>query len=308
MNAPVVLPPFLAQAATRLHGDAAEPWLTGLPLVLAVCAERWSLQLLPPFPNLGASFLAPALAPDGTSLVIKAGLPSDALQEEITALKVFAGEGAVRLIDADPALGVLLLERLEPGTPLAELSDDAEATSQAAEVMRRLWRPVPPKTALPTVADWGAGFRRLRHRYHGGTGPVPADIVTAAEDAFAELLGSMSAAVVLHGDLHHHNVLAARRAPWLAVDPKGVVGEPAYEAGALLRNPRPTLLAASDPRRLLRRRLDQLTVELALDRDRLQQWGFAQAVLAAWWSLEDNDDDWPAWIEVAVLLAECGPA
>jgi streptomycin 6-kinase len=113
----------------------------------------------------------------------------------------------------------------------------------------------------------------------------------------------MAAPVVLHGDLHHDNIVAATRAPWLAIDPKGVVGEPAYETGALLRNPMPQLLAMPDPARLTRRRVDQLAGELGFDRARIRGWGLAQAVLSAWWSIEDAGTGWEFGIAVAELLA-----
>jgi len=108
--------------------------------------------------------------------------------------------------------------------------------------------------------------------------------------------------VLLHGDLHHDNILAAERQPWLAIDPKGLVGEPEYEVGALLRNPMPGLLAIPHPERVLARRLDILAESLGFDRDRLRAWGLAQAVLAAWWSIEDHGQGWETWIACAALL------
>lgn len=137
----------------------------------------------------------------------------------------------------------------------------------------------------------------------GGTGPFPGVLVKTAETLFAELSGSMAEAVLLHGDLHYANILAAERRPWLALDPKGVVGEPAYEVGALLRNPRPQLLDESDPGRILDRRLDQLAEELGFDRARLLGWSLAQAVLSGWWSFEDHGHGWEFAIRCAELLA-----
>lgn len=137
----------------------------------------------------------------------------------------------------------------------------------------------------------------------GGTGPFPGVLVKTAETLFAELSGSMAEAVLLHGDLHYANILAAERRPWLALDPKGVVGEPAYEVGALLRNPMPELLTQRQPGRILKRRADQLAEELGFDRARLLGWGLVQAVLAAWWSVEDRGHGWEPWIACAELLA-----
>src|SRR5438067_1309862 len=92
----------------------------------------------------------------------------------------------------------------------------------------------------------------------GAAGRVRGALGGQAEAIFAALLATQVAPVLLHGDLHHENILAAARQPWLAIDPKGVVGEPAYEAGALLRNPLPWLLEQPDPRGVTARRVADL--------------------------------------------------
>lgn len=157
------------------------------------------------------------------------------------------------------------------------------------------------------IHRWAAGMERLRGHFGGGAGPLPVRLVETAESLFAELLASMDEPVLLHGDLHHWNILSAEREPWLALDPKGVVGEPAYEVGALLRNPLPGLLDTPNPGRILARRVDQLAEELGFDRQRLIGWGVAQAVLSAWWSIEDHGEHREGWKEAmtcAELLAE----
>ena len=119
---------------------------------------------------------------------------------------------------------------------------------------------------------------------------------------YDELIASSSAPVLLHADLHHWNILAAEREPWLALDPKGVVGEPAYEVGALLRNPIPdiaTFLMRRDPGR----RIDQLAELLGFDRQRLIGWGIAQVVLSATWDIDDSLFGWEGWIGAADVLA-----
>jgi streptomycin 6-kinase len=197
----------------------------------------------------------------------------------------------------------MLLERLQPGGPPAEVGDDEEATLAAAGVMKKLWRPAPPDHGFPTVSDWARGFGRLRRRYGGGTGPMPGKLVSVAEALFAELLASEGGPLLLHGDLHQENILSAGREPWLAIDPKGVVGEAAYDTAALLHNP-VVALDAPDPRRLLERRLDVLSGELGLDRARVRAWGLAQAVLAAYWGLEDGGRVWEEALDFARLLAQ----
>jgi streptomycin 6-kinase len=206
---------------------------------------------------------------------------------EIDAAEWFSGRGATRVLGVDRARGELRLERVRPGTHLRELfpERDEAATAAAAEVMRALWRPPAPAGGFPGVRDWGR----------------PLTAGSRAAGVFFELCESMAAPVVLHGDLHHDNVLRTDDG-WLAIDPKGVVGEPAYEPGALLRNPFPGLLDVPDPARLLRRRVDQLCEALDLDRARVRGWAYAQAALAAAWSVEDGED--PAFWQAVTSLWE----
>jgi streptomycin 6-kinase len=125
-------------------------------------------------------------------------------------------------------------------------------------------------------------------------------MVTRAEALFAELLGSSGAPTLLHGDLHHENILSAERAPWLAIDPKGLIGEAEYEVGALMRNPLLRLLSLPDVTATLARRFDILAESLGFDRQRMIAWSYAQAILSAWWHIEDHGHGW----EPTIALAE----
>lgn len=308
-------------ASKRTSGDAADwtaptpftppnadpaAWQARLPGLIARCERRWSLSVGPPFPDLSYAFVAPAVRADGTAAVLKLAVPEPELTSQIAALRAYAGRGAVRLLHADAAHGALVLERLTPGTPLTALADDdpLEATRVAAGVMRSLWRPPPSDArAFPTVARWAAGLAHLRQACGGGTGPLPPRLVDAAERWFADLVPTMDAPVLLHGDLHPGNILRAARAPWLAIDPKGVLGEPAYEVGALLRNLAPAELASPRPDRAVARRADVLTAELGLDRRRMLGWSLAQAVLAAWWCVEDGGPGFERFVACADAIA-----
>ena len=297
------VPESFARTQASLRGEAGLAWLNRLPALTAELARRWSLRVEGPFPNLSYNWVAPALR-DSTPAVLKLSFPGDKeFATEAAALAAFGGRGICRLLELDLDRGAMLLERLPPGRPLAEVGDDEEATAAAAGVMRELWRPAPSDHGFPTVSDWSGGFGRLRRRYGGGTGPMPGKLVEKAEALFAELLASEGEPLLLHGDLHQENILSARRGPWLAIDPKGVVGEAAYETAALLHNP-VGALHAPDPKGLLQRRLDVLSGELGLDRARVRAWGLAQAVLAAYWGLEDGGRVWEEALDFARLLAE----
>ncbi len=297
-----VIPDNFRRDMIVMHGEEAIAWLDRLPAILANCERRWSLTIGPPF-ALTFNYVAPAVRADGTQVVLKVCSLTDEFPQQPEALRLVDGHGMVRLLECDPAEEIMVLERLMPGTFLRNVEDDDVSTSIAASIMRKIWCPVPEKHPFKTVQDWGKGFDRLRQYYGGGTGPFPKALLEEAETLYRELSASMAEPVLLHGDLHHENILAAEREPWLAIDPKGLVGEPAYETGAWLRNPMPQLLDMPQPGRILARRIDQLAEELGFDRARLRDWGLAQAMLSAWWSMEDSGELSIFSITCAELLA-----
>jgi streptomycin 6-kinase len=284
-------------------GQAGTEWLQRLPTILADLASRWKINLETPFADLSYNYVAPATWHDGAQVVLKAGVPNRELRTEIAALRTFDGEGAVRLLAAEPDLGALLLERLQPGTPVLQLTNDEQATAIAAQVMQQLWKPAPANHIFPSVSDWAAGLGRLWERFGGSTGPFPHELVEAAESHFRELIGTTQNVVLLHGDLHHWNILSDQRRPWLAIDPKGVIGEPAYEVGAWLRNPFPQILEMANPQEIISRRINQFEEILGFEHEHIFGWAVAQAVLSAWWSYEERDPGWQAGLAIAELIS-----
>jgi streptomycin 6-kinase len=297
----VAIPDNFTQTMREVYGTEGDAWLRRLPAILSDCARRWSLTVGLPFEPLSYNYVAPAARSDGTRTVLKVGFPCKELMGEIEALRLYDGAGIARLLAAEPEQGALLLERLEPGTSLARLADDEAETAIAAQVMLRLWRPAPAEHSFPTVSGWARGLERLRARFGGGTGPLPAAWVETAERLFEELLNPATDPMLLHGDLHHGNILAAQREPWLAIDPKGLVGDPGFEVGAFLAN---EILEKPEPAKLMARRVAQLSEALRIDRARLRAWGIAFMVLSAWWSVEDHGHGWEGAIVCAEMLAE----
>jgi streptomycin 6-kinase len=316
----LTLPPDFTARIAAVYPNGAE-WLDQLPALLEECVVRFSLTLGAPFP-LSFNYVTRALRPDGGQVVLKLGPPNRELSSEMAALAHWAGSGAPHLFYANQEAGVLIEELLWPGATLFDLFatgeiDDETATRRCAEVMQALWRPAPPdNNLLITVDSWMAGLADLRRHFAGGTGPFPRRLVQMAEELYHSLQSSAAPPVILHGDLHHGNILycagdshpqnrPGRNAGWLAIDPKGVIGEPAYEAGAWLRNPQPALSQTRSLKTLLARRVAIFAEMLALDPQRLLGWGMAQAVLSAWWDLEDTGNlGFGPTLEVAEALAD----
>src|SRR5690606_21934726 len=158
------LPPDFITTIIATFGERGRAWLADLPDLLTHCAERWELSLGAPF-DLSYNYVCAATRHDGTTggdgtpVVLKIGVPNRELTCEITALRHWAGRGAVMLLEADAAAGAMLLERLTPGTTLRRMVDsgdagDDAATREAARVMAALWQPPPADHAFPTAAQW----------------------------------------------------------------------------------------------------------------------------------------------------------
>jgi streptomycin 6-kinase len=283
-------PEEFIQFMRAVHGtETANAWFERLPALLEECAQRWHLTLLPPFEHLSFHYVAPAERADGTSVILKTCQLSDEFEAGLAALRLFDGQGIARLLEWDEDQKVMLLERLQPGTMLASLvpEQDEQATSILAGVMRQLWRPAPETHPFPTVEHLGQDLTQLRARYAGGYGPFPPRLVDEAMELFASFSASAHETTLLHGDLQHHNVLRAGDG-WLAIDPKGVVGDPGYEVGALFYNPMPDILEVPDLEQMLARRVAQLSEELGMDRARIRGWALAKSVLTAWWVVRSD--------------------
>lgn len=303
MKESIIIPNDYARKIEQMHGEAGKAWLENLPATVNNYSHKWSLTLDSPFPNATFNYAVPAERQDGTPVVLKIGFPTDKeFRSELEALKVFNGHGIVEILESDSDKNILLLERAVPGDPLTTVKNDEEAMSIAAKIMKNLWQTVPLQHQFPTVFDWGKGFEQMKEYFKEKANPLPKKLVDKAERLFAELSVSQGKQILLHGDLNHSNILSAQRESWLAIDPKGVIGEREYEIGVLLRNPQPKLLQLPDPKEVLERRIDQLANELNLDRERIHGWGIAQAVLSAWWIIEDNGNDWEDAIRCAEIL------
>jgi streptomycin 6-kinase len=298
----LVVPPALERNVTATWGAAGAAWLRRLPAALADLARDWELQLGEPF-ELSYHWVCRVRTALGEPAVLKLGVPgTDHLSVEAAALVGWAGKGAVRLLRFDRVRAALLLERALPGTAVSNLVPDADelATAAAVEVLRRLHAAPPPAEGVPTLETRLAELEAHLARFPGDR-PLPRDLVVRACGLGRELCASAPSARLLHGDLHHDNVLRAEREPFLAIDPHGVVGDPGYDAGAWLYNPDPPVRAGA-LLALVPARLEQLADGLGQPLDRVTAWGFVQAVLSAVWSAESGETPDDRSLDVAALL------
>jgi streptomycin 6-kinase len=282
----VAVPEELRRNAVETWGPLGERWLDRLPALVDGAARQWDLRLGATF-NLSFNWVAAVTQSDGTDAVLKLG-PSEPghLADEAAALEAFDGEGAVRLLRYDGDRGALLIERAAPGELLRSLVPrrDLEATAAIISLTKRLHRRPGPNCGLPDLEGEAESFSGHLRTYPGDD-PLPRRLVQRAGELFDQLCATAPRRVVLHGDLHHDNVLSATREPWLAIDPHGVVGDPGYDVGAMLYNPDPHI-RADELLALVPRRVEQLAAGLDLTTERVVCWGFVVAVLSEVWTAQ----------------------
>ncbi|HEY7176601.1 MAG TPA: aminoglycoside phosphotransferase family protein, partial [Micromonosporaceae bacterium] len=202
----------LARNVPAVWGDDGARWLQNLPAIVRDVARDWDLTIGEPY-ELSYHYVAAVICGDGTPAVLKLGVPEGtSLAEEAPALAAFDGRGAVRLLREDLTRGALLLEHVAPGWRTSDLVPvrDSEATSAAVGVMRRLHGAPPPECRIPEALTQADAFDEYVATF-GETGPLPLDLVVRAGGLMRELCASATERVVLHGDLHHDNILAATR-------------------------------------------------------------------------------------------------
>lgn len=253
-------------------------WLKRLPDTLRKLERRWSLTLGTPFDNeeVSCAWVAPVALADGTSAVLKLGMPHMEGEHELQGLRFWNGNPTVRVLEADEELGAMLLERCEPGTVLRALPE-SEQDVVIAGLLQRLWRsPAEPHPFRPLSAlmkHWSEETLADVERWPD-TG-----LVVEGLRLFEELPRTAPIEVLLATDLHAGNVLRSEREPWLVIDPKPFAGDPAYDATQHLFNCDARL--RSDPDGTIGRIADLLGV----DRERVRLWTFARAAA-------EPRDDW----------------
>ena len=269
------VPERLAASCRKTPARAA--WLDRLPDALRSLERRWSLKLGAPFvDDVSCAWVAPVALAGGTPAVLKLGMPHMEGQHELQGLRFWNGDPTVRLLQADDELGAMLIERCEPGTALRALPE-LEQDLVIAGLLRRLWRsPSAPHPFRPLSAmtdHWSNETLTNIDQW------PDTELVREGLRLLNELPRTAPVEVLLATDLHAGNVLRSKREPWLVIDPKPFVGDPAYDVTQHLFNCQERL--RSDPKGTIRRIADLAGV----DRERARLWTFARAAA-------EPRDDW----------------
>ncbi|WP_108008864.1 aminoglycoside phosphotransferase family protein [Streptomyces sp. VMFN-G11Ma] len=278
----------------RFGGAAGRAFVAGLPARAARLLELWRLRPDGPSMYGRCALVLPVLRADGTRAVLKLQDVDEETAGEPLALRTWRGDGAVRLLECDEETGSLLLERLDPGRLLDDLPDSREATLVVARLLARLTATTAP-AGLRQLGDIATRLlERTAVALPGVPGPergLLADCAAAVREV-ADEPGDR----LLHWDLHFENVLGADRAPWLAIDPKPLAGDPGFDLFPALWN----RFDADE----VRWRFDAMTDVLGLDRARARAWTLARVLQNSVWQLQENRPPLPEHLEIARRLRD----
>lgn len=316
------IPDSLKRNVRTTYGDAGALWLSVLPSLIEKYLKLWSLRIVSEFEEQSFNYVVKVQSlEEGTLCILKAGPHLKGRLRESVMLKAYASASKVdlekpaksheelpivRLLRFAEEDGVLLLSAIEPGLTLesqlleGSISEEV-STYKAALLMKKLFRSSGLRAhqeKITPIQIWGLGYEKfLRENCRGTSFSRP--FVEKADEVFKYLHRTSREQMLLHGDLHHGNILIDGHENFLLIDPKGVSGDPGFEVGAFLRNPLLFLGKQPDLDDCLLQRITVFAKVLEIDKQRVWGWAFSQAVLAAIWTVEDRTVDAQKWISVA---------
>lgn len=309
------LPDNIADTIRRYFGAQGRDWIAALPELIEKRCAAWELEITgKPFNGGTHSFVAQVRRADDSAAVLKLPIVDEENLAEATALHLYAGDGAVELYEYDQASGAMLIEPADPGEPLVEqhlftgphregLPENIGRIESACRLYRRLSRPftsVPGFPQPPSATEMAAYYHRELLPRIAEMGAVGID--SSMVDRFGELSEDLAAyrgpQHLVNRDTHLGNIVSAQREPWLLIDPKPLVGEPAFDAGFLLGI---QLEADPDPARVPEL-VDRVAEHMAVPGDRARAWAFVRAVEEVVWTVEDKEDS-TTWLRIAKALA-----
>lgn len=269
----------------NIYASAGKTWLTELPKLIASYSERFGMRELKPVTNLSYNYVISGVMGD-KPIILKLSLDYQGLKREALAMQFFAGFGAVKLIKSDE--GLLLLEKAQPGVSLKSYFPhrDAEAIQITCRLIQQLHQaPIPAQHNFPHLKDLLKVFETKQNLFD----EILQKYVQKARNISNHLLATNEQDVLLHGDLHHDNILQDGTS-WKMIDPKGRVGESTYEVVGFINDPMPDLITFDNAPQIIQNRIQIFANTLNLSPTRITHWCFVKSVMCWIWALEDRCD------------------
>jgi streptomycin 6-kinase len=286
-------PADLVLHVTSICREPGERWLSRLQSLVREIEREWSIDVGPAYAAGEFNFVAAATHRDGSLAVLKICPPYEnaEFEGEAAFLESRDGRGTVRLLSQDVEQRAILLERAVPGLNLAEIftGREPECVPPAIDVLKSIIGPSPTnKSDIKMLDAWFDGLRKR----HATT--FPANYTAKALDIYETLSGQPGRTYFLHGDFHPGNIVSATRSPYLAIDPKGIIGHIGYDIGVFLNNMHWWQEREPDIQARLERSITQFADAFDIDPVELRQWAFAQMVLGASWSFDEMPEHYDA--------------
>lgn len=272
----------LEQNMVGLFGEKGQRWIHQLPTLLEEIITRYRLSDVTSFTNLTYNYVFKAQY-HGKHVVVKLSLDEESLSREYHALEAFSGHGALKVLEKERAL--LILERAIPGDSLKSMwpQHEHEAIHVAVDLIQKLHcAPTTKPSAFPSIHDWLKSIDK-------NLDAIPSEYLEKARSLKKYLLATTEEPKLLHGDFHHDNILR-HNGQWIAIDPKGVIGDPTVDLCCFIRNPVQDLLTQPDCDGIIDNRIHTFSTILQLPKDRITQWCFVESILSWVWNIEDNLD------------------
>lgn len=286
----------LTQNVINILGEnGGKAWLDNLPNTITILADHWSLSNITPVANMTYNYVAKAAQDADQPVVLKIGFDVKVITDEKKALEYFAGNASIKLIDYNGQYNALLLQQAIPGVSLKALypaNIELAMDYYVAAMQKLLSKLLLKKHNFRHIRDWLQALDRIK------SGELPQNLLTKAIQLKNTLLASPTKEILLHGDLHHDNILQDQDT-WLAIDPKGIIGEPEFEIAAFDFIHSAELTDNNQIKQLFLSRIATIATKANLDAERIKKWVFVRSMLGAAWVVEDNGD--PSWF---IKLAE----
>lgn len=265
-----------------LYEETGESWLNDLPSLLTQLGSKWNLRFLDVMPDLTYNFVGLVeMIKTGETAILKMGPKSKNIETEVRWLGCF-DEGVPKIYWHDEH-DAFLMERLEPGQSLKALvkaGDDDMATRIICQTIRELQSHQQKQAEFTQLSELAGSLSALKNQLDNKA-------LSKAEPLFRELTADRSQDVILHGDLHHDNILSSGSS-WKVIDPHGYIGDPVFEVGSMIYNPGDCFPHDRPIADVIERRLHILAEELPFDPQRIKAWAFCKTALSIAWTLEDH--------------------
>jgi len=269
-----------------IYQEKGEKWIADLPAIVDLVREHWKLIHVIPVENMTYHFVAKAEMESHQKVVLKIGLDKKSIENEKKTLLFFNGKGSVKLLDFYEEYHAMLLDQIIPGYSLKSIYPaqfDFVIETYCKTMQKLHSRKLPYYHSFPHVHSWLAAID------HVSKDKLPQILIEKAIDLKNKLLSTLSNEKLLHGDLHHDNIIQDKN-EWIIIDPKGVVGEVEFEAAAFDFMHIDELANYKEAKEIMHSRIERLAKKAHLDPQRLMDWVYVRLILMAVWSVEDNGD------------------